>query len=233
MLKRFPIISCLFILFLCAIFLLEVKAGAANNYKELLSNFAISRSALVSHHYERIITANFFHMNIMHLISNISGLLFYLSLNEIFLGKGRSLILITTCSIGGSLGTIVFGIVNDMVGASNIMLGMLASLGVLILKYRKDLGNRFLLFVLIWVVNFILVNTIGLFESFKIDYGAHAGGFVLGLITTVVLVKGKKIGNIHSELGRKGKVFLFVSIIITIVCIIKGVIIPLGNKNLA
>lgn len=193
-------ISLITILILC--FILENKLGAAGDFNRLESYFGVSTGALANGHFLRLFTANLFHVNAGHLMSNISGLIFFSSLLEITVGRSRFLMIVLLSSLGGTLGSLLFQMVQWMVGSSTILFGTFGGLGVLLVKYRKEAAARFVPAIITWIVCLVLLATLGYLSLDVVDQGAHIGGITAGIVTTWVLVAPGSVKEIKKPLSN-------------------------------
>ena len=181
---RFPVVTLVFIIILLFCFNLEIINGKILLPGTIISRFGITRSNAFSNQFYRLITANIFHMNVGHLLSNIIGLIFFLSIYEILLGKSRAILIIIISAFGGTLGSISINMVIGMVGASTIVFGVFGGLGVLLIKYENDLGRYKLIGYIVWSIDLIVICFSGYLSLKVVDQGAHAGGFIFGIIGT-------------------------------------------------
>jgi rhomboid protease GluP len=200
------------LLILC--FFVQFKVGAADSRPDSLAKvallFSISSKTLRSGHSPRLLTANLFHVNPGHLLSNVVGLLFLSSLLEIILGKSRVTIVILLSALGGTIGSLLFHMVDWMVGSSTVLFGVLGGLGVLILKYRRELHRHFISAVIGWCITLIFSSTLGYISLEKVDQGAHVGGLAAGILSTLLMIYPYSLMDLNRPLSWKGKVFLVV-----------------------
>jgi rhomboid protease GluP len=194
------------------------------NFTALATFFGVSRESVHNGHLARLITANFFHLNLGHLLSNVFGLLFFSSLLEIVLGKSRVIIIILLSALGGTIGSIMFHMVDWMVGSSTFLFGVFGGLGVLILKYRRELQRYFITAVISWCISIIPLTTLGYLSLDKVDQGAHVGGLVAGILSTLIIVHPYPITELHKPLSLKGKVFLVVLLAVSGLSLIKEIV---------
>ncbi len=221
----FVTLSLVSLLFLC--FFIESKVKAPDNAYILSSLFSISSETAVNGHLPRLITANLFHTNLGHLLSNIFGLLFFSSLLEIMIGKSRVTIIILLSALGGTIGSLLFHMVDWMVGSSTILFGVFGGLGVLILKYRKELHHYFIPLAISWCVSLIPMCTLGYLSLEKVDQGAHVGGFVAGILSTLIMAYPYSMAEINKPPGLKVRVFLFMLLAVFGLSFIKEVVLLL------
>lgn len=223
--KYFPLITIVMISFLFLCFYLQTKLSATDiNFNSLASFFSVSRGSVLTGHLGRLFTANLFHLNRGHLLSNIFGLLFFSSLLEITLGKPRVTIVILVSALGGTIGSILIHLVDWMVGSSTILFGVFGGVGVLIFKYKRELGHHFITALISWCVSIIPLTTLGYLSMKIVDQGAHVGGFVAGIITTLIIVHSSSVTDLHKPLGLKGKILLIVLLVSFGLSLIKEVL---------
>ena len=209
--RYIPVVTLALISLIILGFVFQTKVKATDpHFAALASLFSTSRESARNGHLTRLITASFFHLNLGHLISNIFGLLFFSSLLEIILGKPRVTIVILLSAIGGAIGSLTFHMVDWMVGSSTILFGVFGGLGVLILKYRRELHQHFSTALISWCICLIPLTTLGYLSLEKVDQGAHVGGFVAGMLSTLILVIPYSYAELKEPLSLKGKVFLAV-----------------------
>ncbi len=223
--RYFPVITLSMISLLILCFLFQSRLEATDrNFAALASFFSVSRESAQNSHIARLITANFFHLNPGHLFSNIFGLLIYSSLLEILLGRPRVIIVILLSALGGTVGSILIHMVDWMVGSSTILFGVFGGLGVLIFRYRRELHRHFITALISWCICLIPLITLGYLSMEKVDQGAHVGGFVAGILATLILVYLHSITELNKPLGVKGKVLLVVLLAVFGLSLIKEVV---------
>lgn len=188
MIKRIPFLSISIILFLAFCFYVEYLIEAPNNYKLIASSFGVSRSVVMNGHFMRLATASLFHVNAGHLISNVIGLIFFVSILELTVGRYRTLLIVLLSGIGGELGSIILQIVPWTIGASSILFGVYGAVGVLLLFHRRVL-KYFWVLVLLWIINLVFMNVIGYISLRIVDHGAHVGGFLAGVLTAASIMQ--------------------------------------------
>lgn len=149
----------------------------------------------------RLLTCVFLHGGIMHLILNISGLVFVSFILEPFLGHIKYFLLFIISGILASLTSLWWHDTTLSIGASGAIFGLYgAFLSLFLTKLIPDeVGGFFLTFSLIFVGLNLLF---GLSEG--IDNAAHIGGLISGFICGLILypiillekkTKGSKAAN--------------------------------------
>jgi rhomboid protease GluP len=142
----------------------------------------------------RLLTCVFLHGNLMHLIFNVSGLVFVSLILEPFLGHVKFLILFLVTGFLASLTSLYWHDTTLSIGASGAIFGLYgAFLSLYLTKSIPDeVGGFFLTFSLIFVGLNLLF---GLSEG--IDNAAHIGGllsgFIIGLIFYPIIMIENKV----------------------------------------
>ena len=161
------------------IYLLGIVVGQ----DDLINMFAVYGPFIRNYHeYYRLITGAFLHANILHLASNCYALYIVGKQIESFYGKAKFLYIYFFSLICGSLLSIALS-ENPSVGASGAIFGLMGSLLYFGYYYRVYLGST-------WKDNILPVIVINLFLSFiiqNIDYFAHVGGLLGGILASVAV----------------------------------------------
>ena len=143
---------------------------------------------LVRHgEYFRMLAATFLHSNVLHVFIN-SVVLFYLgTLIERLLGWARLLLIFLLAGGVAMVATVLVDSALLTVGASGAVFGLLGSFAVISwrMKDQLPLGLRQ---PLRWWVFIFAINAVLSLLFPMIDWVAHVGGFVMGLLTTAVLL---------------------------------------------
>lgn len=219
-------LSLISLLVLCFFSQSELGTTDSHTYSlaKLASLFGVSGEAVRNGHLPRLITANLFHVNLGHLLSNLVGLLSFSSFLEIIVGKSRATIIILLSALVGTIGSLLFHMVDWMVGSSTILFGVFGGLGVLLLKYRRELHQLFIPAVISWCISLILLSTLGYASLTRVDQGAHVGGIVAGILSTMIIVYPYSMTEVNKPLSWKGKVFLIVLLTVFGLSFIKEVV---------
>ncbi|HZE84203.1 MAG TPA: rhomboid family intramembrane serine protease [Puia sp.] len=127
----------------------------------------------------RLLTACFIHAGALHLLLNISGLLYIGLLLEPLLGRARYLMAYLLTGIIASLTSLAWHNVTVGVGASGAILGLFGVfLSMLISRLVEDAARKPLLISIATFVGLNLLFGMG----GNIDNAAHVGGLISGLI---------------------------------------------------
>ena len=146
--------------------------------------------------YFRLITCIFLHGSIIHFVLNMYSLYVIGPQIESFFGRKKFLFIYLVSGVCGSILSIAFTHNVISVGASGAIFGLLGSMAYFGYYYRAYLGNV----VKSQIIPIILLNlTIG-FILPNIDNGAHIGGLIGGILSTMAVgipEKGTKFEKIN------------------------------------
>ncbi|MEN2400449.1 rhomboid family intramembrane serine protease [Flavobacterium sp. MC2016-06] len=170
-----------------AIYLIMVFAGfgfMSFKGKDLLEWGANFRPITTDGQWWRLLTSTFMHGGIMHLATNMFGLLFIGLFLEPVLGKKRYLLIYLATGIFASLASIWWYDATVSVGASGAIFGLYGLFIALLLTkvFPKEFSNAFLVSTLIFVGFNLLMGLTG-----GIDNAAHIGGLLSGFIIGIIL----------------------------------------------
>ena len=151
----------------------------------------------------RTVSANFLHLDLLHLVMNSIAILFLIPLAAVTLGPDRTLVLYLLAGTGGFILSQAMG--NRSAGASAALCGLIGALAV----YGKRRGDPDLTRRMMMWGGFILV--IGLVSggsSFlpAIDNWGHLGGFVAGAALAWPASGVRARGGAEDRLWRAGAI---------------------------
>jgi len=138
----------------------------------LLARFGNRRTAIVAGQYYRLLTTAFVHVSWTHLAVNCLSLAFLGMLVESILGRARFITLYLLCALGGSVATLVAG-PSSTAGASGAVFGVMGAAWILLRRRGLDTGP---------LVGVIAVNLLVSLAMPQIDWVAHVGGLVTGIV---------------------------------------------------
>ena len=185
------------LVFICIImFIVETVAGGSENLTTLLKFGAMNDVAVAAgHQWWRLFTAQFLHIGIWHLVSNIVMIYYMGMIIEPILGHSRFLFVYLLSGVGGNL--LSFALGNDKTiaaGASTALFGLFGAVLSLAMMHRN---NPFIVYAgkqafVLAVINLFL----DLFMP-NIDIFGHLGGLISGALLTIIFgdKTGKKISN--------------------------------------
>ncbi|MFX1587397.1 MAG: rhomboid family intramembrane serine protease [Promethearchaeota archaeon] len=146
----------------------------------------------VINHYElwRLITAMFLHGDILHIFSNMFGLLLFGTFLETYFSK-RSYLLLYFISglIGNTFSLILLPLDTISLGASGCIFGLIGASFIIIVMHKD---KSFLILGIVYVLLFII-------SSFSpgINYFAHIFGLLGGLFIGYLLRKKKQVKEVQ------------------------------------
>lgn len=222
--RRIPFITLFLLLWLAGCFIFEsaINAFAIPFSYRIGPSLGISQSIASNGHFLRFITSSFFHANLGHFISNSIGLIVFLSLLEFTIGSYRALLVVLVSALGGTIGSVIFEWVQYMVGSSTILFGVYGALGVLIIKYRHELGRHFILITIIWLINLVFSVLAGYLSLEIVDQGAHIGGFIAGALVTFFITRGISITELQAPISPRMKLIaVTLAVVFGISCIVE------------
>lgn len=177
---KYPIVTYILILLNVLLYFVPILYNKQNT---LLSQFCIYGDYVRRGEYYRLLTATFFHANIIHLLCNMYALYIFGSQLESFVGKIKYIIIYLFSALAGSLMSLVFIKNGISIGASGAIFGLAGALVYFGLHYRVYLGN-----VIKTSLLPIIIFNISLGFIIKgIDNWAHIGGLIGGLLINMAL----------------------------------------------
>ena len=146
----------------------------------LLVEYGMLGVAVADGEWWRLLTAPFLHGNLAHIGLNMLALWILGSAVEPALGRTRFLTVYALSALGGTTASYLVG--NPLVlsvGASGAVFGLLGSLLVVLRRLDRDVTGVVVLLLVNLVLGFVVPN---------IDWRAHIGGFVVGVLVTAGFV---------------------------------------------
>jgi membrane associated rhomboid family serine protease len=141
---------------------------------DLEIRYAQIPSRIAAGQYYRLLTAAFLHANFLHLVFNMFALLILGPPIEAALGRVRFLGLYVASALGGSVCSYLFSSPNIAgVGASGAIFGLFGAYFAIARARRAETGG---------IVALIGINLVFSFIDPAIDWRAHVGGLVTGLV---------------------------------------------------
>lgn len=152
-----------------------------------VNDFSMNKTGIINHQYYRLITAAFFHSDLIHLICNMYSLAIIGKEIETVLGKRKYLIVYFLSAVIASLlsGTLAS---YSSIGASGAIFGLLGALVYFGYHYRLYLGNV----LMTGIIPVIVINLIIGFMNPMIDNYGHIGGLIGGVFAGMIVgIEGK------------------------------------------
>jgi membrane associated rhomboid family serine protease len=157
-----------------AIYVVQLTVGDA-----MIRDFASRGIDIADGEYYRMITAGFLHGSITHLLFNMFALYLLGTPLEAWFGRLRFGVIYALSLIGGSVASYVWsGPFQYAVGASGAIFGLMGATYAVALKQRWDVRPVTVLIGINLVLGFVVPN---------IDWRAHLGGLVVGLLVALPL----------------------------------------------
>lgn len=158
----------------------SATGGGGLGGSQLLTDGALSRSAIADGEYWRIVTAGFLHAGFFHLLFNMLSLWILGSILEPAIGRLRFALIYFVSLLCGSFGALLLEPDGLTVGASGAIFGLMAAAAV----YARNRGLSLMESGLgIWIV----LNLVITFTVPNISIGGHIGGLIGGGIAALVL----------------------------------------------
>jgi membrane associated rhomboid family serine protease len=124
--------------------------------------------------YYRLITAAFLHASVLHIVFNMAALLIFGPAVEAAIGRVRFASMYLLAALGGSVCSYLFGSpFVQAVGASGAIFGVLGAYFAIARARRAETSGIAIL---------IVINLVISFADPVIDWRAHVGGLVTGLV---------------------------------------------------
>lgn len=155
----------------------------------VLLEFGAKQTYLIQQgQYWRLITSAFLHGGLIHLLVNMYSLFMVGTLVEKIYGWKKYLGIYFFSAITSSLLSYYLDISNISVGASGAIFGVLGAVLVFAIKERKNIDRGFISNI----VSVIVINLLIGLSASNIDNYGHVGGFLGGLVISLILYKRKR-----------------------------------------
>ena len=181
--RRKPMMAYIFIGILCFIFLADrltalIFGGSLSSYGLLsLYGMKINEAISYAHQWWRILTANFLHIEIWHILSNLLGIYIWGRYIELFYGRMRMALIMVLSGIAGVAASYAFS-ASASLGASAMIFGLYGAL----LGIRKFDRNLFNATFGMQIIFFIALTVIYGFTMSLVDNFGHIGGLIGGYL---------------------------------------------------
>ena len=130
--------------------------------------------------YWRLITVALTHGGLTHLFFNMYALLVLGNSLESAIGQKKFLALFVISQIGASFASIYFGAINVVsVGASGAIFGLFGAMIVISKRFGLETKSTYIIIGINFAIGFIFPN---------IDWHAHLGGLITGVVAASVLL---------------------------------------------
>ena len=175
-----PIVTYTIIAINVFIFLFTILFNASDFVVGLLSNYG---PYIREGQYYRLLTSEFVHVNILHILCNMYALYIIGSQVENYFGKIKYIIIYITSAITASLLSMLLNMNTASIGASGAIFGLMGALLYFGINYRVYLGTALTKEILpVIILNLLLGFTLSGVDNF-----AHLGGLIGGFLTTMAV----------------------------------------------
>lgn len=198
---RKPIVTIALLASIGIVFLGELALGALDGMFWLVKYGANAPALVRDGQWFRLFSANFLHLNALHLWMNAIALFSLGLLLEKLTGRWRFTGIYLLSALGGALASALLAQAALSVGASTAIYGLLGSLAVLNWKYRAQLPSGFRQTTTWWIF-IVALNVVLAALLPAIDVGAHAGGALAGAATTLILYWGVDVIRVEERPSR-------------------------------
>jgi rhomboid protease GluP len=168
------------VVLISSIYLLQFISKSVMGSNWAVFMLGLHPPAVASGDWWRLITATFLHGSLLHLGFNMLALWILGTQIEIFMGSKKFLLLYVGSALGGSLASFYFSpAATFSIGASGAIFGLMGAFVVIGRKLKTDVSQ----IIVLLVINLILGFTVS-----GIDWRAHLGGLLAGIVLTKVLI---------------------------------------------
>lgn len=176
-----------------AILLLVMATGSSMDAGHLLRAGACLADRVREGEEWRLFSSMFLHGGPVHLLVNAAFLIQVGNLAERLMGSWRFLAVYLVAGLSGALAAVVLGQPVVMVGASGAISGIFGAGAVMVFVSRGRLPRRWVnrnlgAFLLTFLANLFLGLALPM-----VSLSAHGGGFVAGIVATLVLLPARRL----------------------------------------
>ncbi|MGL1957131.1 MAG: rhomboid family intramembrane serine protease [Colwellia sp.] len=177
---------------LCTIMILIFAAsrlwGTGSGFLDLLLLGGNSPLLVSQGQWDRLFTSNFLHIGLLHLYFNMMAFFVFGNVLEKLMGRKNLLLVFLFACLGGAIASCYADRSLVSVGASGGIFGLMGSLLFINLKMGFRLPAGFNLGKQSWLIMLCLNGGLP-FLIPQIDWVAHLGGFVVGVVITWILLR--------------------------------------------
>ena len=179
-----PIVTYIIIAICILLYIIMEIFGNGSTNNITLLKFGANLDVLVKNgEYYRLFTSIFLHIGIMHLLCNMYSLYIIGREVESLFGKVKYIIIFILSGIFGSILSMAFSHNVISAGASGAIFGLLGALLYFGMYYRTYLGEA----LVRSIIPILIINLVIGFLSPGIDMAAHIGGFVGGILVSMMV----------------------------------------------
>jgi rhomboid protease GluP len=170
------------------VFAISPMKGLDTGFQTLLALGGLSHPLVAAGQWFRLLSSAFLHLNLLHLVMN--GLCLYLAgrVLETLVGRSWLAVIFIIGALGGSFASLLINPPNLVtVGASGAIMALFAAIFTLSFRFESLVRNQ-LQSRAMGVLVPSLIPLGASFGSGRVDYGAHFGGAVAGVLLGVILI---------------------------------------------
>ncbi len=182
-------------------FVLEVVTGALRDLQGLLLLGAGNGRLIAAGQINRLVTANFLHGSVLHLLMNLSSVVSLGSAFERWAGWYRLVPLVFLSGVGGAFAAAALQPEQVTVGMSTAVYGLLGAMAVTSFTFRGDRLASVVISGRQWLQLGVINGLINLIP--RVSFTAHLGGFVIGVLAAVLFLKTPARGPWVSDTAAK------------------------------
>ncbi|MDR0780208.1 MAG: rhomboid family intramembrane serine protease [Pseudomonadales bacterium] len=196
LISKIPFATLGLVALLSLIFFTEISKGAVPEVTFLLNFGSITSALIGAGEWQRLFLGTWLHLSVDHYLGNIAALLVFGSIIEKFIGWKRLLTIYLMSGIGGALASYWGEPGVIAVGASGAIYGVIgAGLWLQFFLHHKVFIKYGVVYVL--VVSIALPMIVP-----QIDWKAHVGGFVTGVLAAWLLCRSLQDKEHQSALTK-------------------------------
>jgi membrane associated rhomboid family serine protease len=165
---------------------------AATGHNAAVAKYGMQPAYIsLRHEYYRLFTSTFMHASVTHILFNMLVLWIIGTQLEALLGHSRFIALYLISGLGGAVASFWFSPINTLgIGASGAIFGLMGGLLIAGRRLRYDVTQVGTLIVINLVIGFLWPG---------VDWRAHLGGLVSGLLVGAVFAHGPKKNRLLFE----------------------------------
>ena len=178
-------------------FAMELTGGSENS-RTLISFGANFAPAVAAGEYWRLLTANFLHIGLLHLVVNSYALYILGAEVEALFGHPRFIVIYLLSGVSGAIFS--FMLTQGLsAGASTSLFGLFGALAIYFYKQRRLLGDFGQQRLISLGITLLINVVIGLSPGSRIDNWGHVGGLIGGAILGWFLCPHYELVNPFAE----------------------------------
>lgn len=196
----FPLVTIVLIILNVLIYIWEINTGALTTRETIIGSGALYKEGIAKGEYWRMFSCMFLHGSFTHIFSNMVMLYLMGIMFERFFTKTKSISIYILSGLIGSFLSMSFS-EGPSVGASGAIFGLMGANVYYILRNKqmlteinKRIGTVLLVVSLISIVEGVFIP--------HIDYNAHIGGFMGGLLFAITF-GGENVINMRYNVRKK------------------------------